>query len=48
VDVFPEGSQNFGASTFTCGDLTQETNAVGFAVNFTIDGVLTATCNASW
>ncbi|KAG0595708.1 hypothetical protein M758_UG190600 [Ceratodon purpureus] len=46
VDIFPEGSQNFGAGTFTCGDLEQEANAVGFSVNFTIDGVLTASCNA--
>lgn len=46
VDIFPEGSQNFGAGTFTCGDLEQEANAVGFSVNFTTDGVLAASCNA--
>lgn len=46
VDIFPEGSQNFGAGTFTCGDLEKETNAVGFFVNFSVHGVLTMSCNA--
>jgi hypothetical protein len=42
VDVFPEGSQNFGAGTFKCGDLEKEASAVGFSVNFSVDGVLTS------
>ncbi|XP_024376955.1 uncharacterized protein [Physcomitrium patens] len=45
VDMFPEGYQNFGASTFTCGDLEMDAKAVGFSVNFSMDGALTASCN---
>ena len=46
VDIFPEGSQNFGAGTFTCGDLDKEANNVGFSVNFSIDGALIVSCGA--
>lgn len=46
VDIFPEGTQNFGAGTFTCGDGGAAAKALNFSVNLSLSGVLTISCNA--
>lgn len=49
VDILPHGAQNFWADTLTCSnDYDQKSaKALDFHVNLTMDGALTASCNAS-
>lgn len=49
VDILPAGTQNFWAGTSTCSNEYDRTaaEALGFHVNFTMNGALTVSCNAA-